>query len=85
MQKEIWYSDIVDLKFNIELVDDQVYFNQYGYKYKIITKQLTECIYIDWHQETRKCTLVIIDDPKKGNIIAQAPINNLHDLKRLVR
>ena len=43
-QEQINYSDIVELGFKIEPQNDEIYFNQYGFEYCIITKKLTNLI-----------------------------------------
>ena len=82
MQEEIYYRDIMNLGFHEEFCSDDVYFDEYGYQYTIITKNLTKKIYIDWDKPTRKCKLVRID--KDHNIKAELPIRDLDYLKEII-
>ena len=83
-QEQIDYNEIIKLGFNVDVQDDKVYFNRYGYDYCIITKDLTKKIYIDWEKETRLCTLTRINSPKNGSIEAEFPVQNLQHLKEII-
>ena len=83
-QETIKYSDIISLNFNVDVQDDQVYFDQYGFDYCIITKDLTPEIYLDWEKETRLCEMVRIDSQEDGNIKSRIPIINLGHLKQMI-
>ena len=80
-QEQIKYKDIIDLGFSVEEHQDDVYFNEYGFGWCIITKDLTDTIYLDWVKETRLCTLIRVDNPEECNIVARMPIMNLEHLK----
>lgn len=82
--KEIDYSEIINLGFEILESNDNVYFNRYGFPYCIITKKLTDLIYIQWHKETRLCEMVRIDDILNCNILATMPINDLEHLNQMI-
>ena len=83
-QERINYSEIVNLNFKEEYSSDKVYFDMYGYDYVIITKDLTNKIYIDWAKETGFCEIVRIDNKKDCNIQNRKPIKNLEHLKEIV-
>ena len=82
MQKEIDYSEIIELGFKEEFANDNIFFNQYGYKYSIITLEIEGGYYFDWDKTTRKAKLVSIDD--EHNILSEMPIKDLKHLKELL-
>jgi hypothetical protein len=84
MQEKIKYKDIMDLGFHEQIVHDQVYLNDYGFDYAIITLNLTKKIYIDWNKVTQLAKMVRIDSPKTCSIMNEMPIMNLDHLKQLV-
>ena len=83
-QEKIKYSEIMGLGFTEEPQFDKVYFNEYGFEYCIITKELTKKIYLDWEKETQLCKMVRLSDPKKGCIGAEMPIKNLEHAKEMI-
>ena len=83
-QEQIDYADVIALGFTEEPCEDEVYFNQYGFRYCIITKYLTKKIYLDWAKETRLCEMVRIDSPKTAIIKKKMPIKNLEHLREIV-
>jgi len=83
-QEKIKYCEVIALGFTEEVQSDRVYYNQYGFDYCIITKELTKKIYLDWAKETQLCKMVRIDGPKHGNIKAKLPIRNLEHLKEII-
>jgi hypothetical protein len=82
-QEKIKYCDVMALEFNTEVSPDSVYFNEYGYDYEIITKQLTKTIYIDWAKETQLAEM-IRSCKKQKDIINRMPIKNLDHMKELI-
>ena len=82
MKNEINYIDIINLGFKEEVCDDKAYFNQYGYEYVIITKQLTKFIYLDWAKETRICKMIRVD--KDSKIKAEINIGGLESLIEII-
>ena len=83
---QIKYKDIMSLGFTEDRTPcDQVYYNEYGFKYRIYQLQLTDTIYLDWQKETRLCKLVRIDHPDKGNIRGVIDIEDLNHLKQIVK
>lgn len=83
-QEKIKYSEVIALGFTEDVQIDEVYYNQYGFDYCIITKELTKKIHIDWEKETQLCKMIRIDSPKRGNIKAELPIRNLDHLKEII-
>ena len=81
-QKPIDYADVVALKFKVEQSPDNVFFNKYGYLYKIVYLNLTKSIYIDWAQDTRFCTMYRTD--KDNNILAKMPIIDFEQLQETI-
>ncbi len=81
-QEQINYSDIIDLGFDTEQVDDKVYYNKYGFQYEIITFKINSKIYIDWSKETRLCQIVRVN--KDQDIKNRKPIKNLEDLETII-
>lgn len=84
--EEIRYIDIIDLGFTEDKSpNDQVYYDEYGFKYRIYQKHLTDTIYLDWAKETRLCKLVRIDHPDKGNIKGVIEIEGINHLKKVIK
>ena len=83
-QERIKYCDVMALGFKEEKQTDGVYFNEYGFDWCIITKDLTKKIYLDWAKETQLCKLVRLDNPKECNIIKEMPIKDLQHLKDII-
>jgi len=52
------YKDLLNDGFKREDCNDSVFFDQYGFKYFLFTKYLTENIYFDWDINTQKLNLV---------------------------
>src|SRR5690554_5448893 len=80
-QERIRYKDVLDLGFNVEKISDKNYFNDFGFEYEIVTKNLTGLIYLDWEKETGFCFIVRLEGV---NIVAKRPIKNLDHLKDTV-
>lgn len=76
------YSEIINLGFKEEIVNDKVYFNQFGFDYAIITLQLTKSIYLDWSKDSQICKIVRTD--KLHNILSQKQIKSFDDLKAII-
>lgn len=84
--EEIRYIDIMELGFTEDKSPiDEVYYNEYGFKYRIYQKALTDTIYLDWQKETRLCKLIRVDSPETGNIKGVIDIQDLNHLKRVIR
>lgn len=79
---EIRYKDIVDLGFKSEPIDDSVFFEQFGYPYKIIQLHLSECTVLDWDQRDRKVSIILSDE--YGHILKHGYIPDVDTLKELV-
>ena len=84
IQQEIEYCEIMALGFKVEETSDSVFFNQYGYEYKIFTFSLTNLVYIDWDQVTRTCKMIRLKDRKTCDIVGCIPINDLQHLKEMI-
>ena len=82
-ENQISYSDVIDLGFERIEMSDSIFFNQNGYNWVIVRKDLTNKIYLDWDIETKKVKLVRIDNPKECNILAKQDVNNI-DVLRLI-
>lgn len=82
MIDEIAYGDIMDLGFEEEFIDDEIFFDQYGYRYSIVSKKLTKKLELDWDKQTRICKLLRMDS--ESNIRKSIKIKNLDDLKEII-
>jgi hypothetical protein len=69
------YSTVKALGFTEEEADDKVYFEQYGYPYKIIQLHLQPCVYLQWHQDVRTCELVRLKDEESGDILIRTELS----------
>ena len=83
-KRQIPYDKIIALGFTEEVHDDTVYEAEHGYKYCIITKQLTKKLYLDWQKDTKLCKLVRLSKPKTGDIGAELEIEGLHHLEMII-
>ena len=84
MQKEIWYRDIVKAGFDFEEGSCQVWEDQYGYQWNIVTKALTDRVYLDWSQETRLVEMVRINDPEECDIVARMPVRDVAHMQEII-
>ena len=83
-QERIHYADVMALGFTSQLVNDDVYFNEYGFDYCIINKNLTPLIYLDWAKETGLCEMCRIDNEQDARIVKRLAIRDLYHLKEIV-
>jgi len=83
-QEKINYKEIMSLGFNEKLIKDENYFDIYGFKYAIITLNLTDTIYLTWDKNTQFCNIERIDNPKTCNIKAVYPVCTLENIKTLI-
>jgi predicted ATPase with chaperone activity len=83
-QERMHYADVMALGFTSELVKDTVYFNEYGFDYCIINKNLTPLIYLDWAKETQLCVMCRINNEQDTKIVKRLPIRDLDHLKEIV-
>jgi hypothetical protein len=83
-QQKFKYKEIMSRGFNEQFESDNVYFDQHGFEYTIITKDLTKRIYLNWDKETQLCELVRMDSPKTCNIKARMPIMTLKQLDEIL-
>lgn len=81
-QEKIKYSEVMALGFTEEKIEDQVYFDQFGFDYAMIVKPLTEKIYLDWEKETQLAILYRVDNDR--NIKAQLPICSLEHMEEII-
>lgn len=83
-QQKIHYRTIMDLGFKEEIQDDNVYEDEFGFEYSIITLKLTKKIYLDWCKDTQLCEIVRIDNNENMNIKAERPIFNKEQLIEII-
>ena len=84
MENRIWYKDIKRLGFKEDPQTDDVYKDKYGYGYRIVTKQLTRTIYLDWERETGKCYLVRLKKGGKGDVANRMEIMDVESLESIM-
>ena len=77
--REINYSDVIKLGFTRQDLNDNVFFNQYGFGYFIVSLKINNQIYFDWDCNYRIVKMIRVDNEQsiKGVIEVQ-------DLKHLV-
>lgn len=83
-QEKIKYRTIMDLGFTEELINDNVFFDVFGFQYSIITLELTKKIYLDWEKETQLCKLVRVDNTREHNIVGKLPMENIEHVKTMI-
>jgi hypothetical protein len=76
------YIDIINLGFEVEQVNDNIFLNQHGYPYCIFTLFLTKNLYIEWQQPERTCTLNRMDSD--SNIKARRNIRDYEHLREII-
>jgi hypothetical protein len=81
MHKQIQYNKIMELGFKEEFHPDSVYFNQNGFDYSIISKDLTKRISLDWEKDTKLCWLYRTD---KHTIVKRVPVVDLEHLEDII-
>jgi hypothetical protein len=77
--REINYSDVIKLGFTRQDQNDNVFFNQYGFGYFIVSLKINNQLCLNWDCNDRTVKLVRVDKEQiiKGAIEVQ-------DLKHLV-
>ena len=77
--REINYSDVIKLGFTRQDLNDNVFFNQYGFGYFIVSLKINNQIYFDWDCNDRTVKMIRVDNEQsiKGVIEVQ-------DLRHLV-
>lgn len=83
MKTDIKYSDVKRLGFKFEKSDDKVYFEEYGFKYEIITFNLSKYNIIDWAKESRECKILECDN--EGNVLHTINISSLEELEKIIK
>lgn len=83
-QQKIQYHEIMALGFTEEFHNDTVYFNQYGYQWAIIEKQLTSKIFLNWEKESQLCEMIRINNKRDCSIMARMPIKDLAHLNEII-
>jgi hypothetical protein len=81
-QEKIKYKDIMNLGFKEHFDTDQVYFDEFGFDYAIITKKLEKRISLDWAKDTQLCEMIRLN--KTGSIVSKMPMRNLEHLKEII-
>ena len=76
------YSEVKELGFVREEINDDMFFDQYGFGYFLMTKKVAKKIELDWDCNTRLVKLIRVD--KQGNIKGTLPINSLEYLKYII-
>ena len=83
-QSKVDYKDVIARGFKRSDESDGVFFDQNGYNWFIVTKDLTKRIFIDWDCETHFLTLIRAD--KDGNIKGRIFLTGeLEELDRIIR
>lgn len=82
-QDKIKYSEIIALGFTEEIVQtDKVYFDQYGFHYALVMRQLTDTIQVYWKKETQLCEMLRVNED--GDVLGRIPIRNRLQLVELI-
>ena len=81
-QQKIKYIQVMNLGFEEEESPDTIYFEEFGYPYVIITKNLTKRIAIDWVKETQLAEMVRYD--KEGKVLSRLKIKDYNHLREMV-
>ena len=83
-QKKVNYADVIIRGFKRKELSDNVFFNQNGYGWFLVTKKLSKKISLDWDCETHFLTL--IREGKQGTIHGRIYLTGeLEELDRIIR
>lgn len=81
-QEKFKYKTVIDLGFVREDIGDSVFYDQYGFRYFIVTKKLDEKINLDWDCNTRMVTM--IRSNKSETIVGKMYVETLNELKCII-
>jgi hypothetical protein len=81
IQESINYSKVIDLGFKRKDLDDNVFFNQYGFGWFIVTLKLKKGIKAEWDCNTRTVEIVNYEG---HDVIGRMPVENLEHLKEII-
>lgn len=76
------YKTVKDLGFERVELDDNVFFNQHGYKYFFMKLELSNGIRFEWDCETRRIELIRISD--NMDILGRLTIKNSEELNMFI-
>lgn len=82
-QERIYYSDVIDLGFKEDKINDGVFYDQYGFEYSIVVKYLTDEIFLDWDKVTGFCEMVRVKNEGE-KILGRMPIKDLTHLEKMI-
>lgn len=77
-QSEIKFKDVMALGFKRIDSHDQVFIDQYGFDYFIVSKKVMKHLMFDWDCNTHFVTLLKIG--KEGHILSKIEIADLDEL-----
>jgi|AntRauTorckE5430_2_1112549.scaffolds.fasta_scaffold00649_22 hypothetical protein len=83
-EDKIWYNDVIDLGFEIESVEDNVYFKKYGFPYNTVLLDCPKGISFDYERESPGQVKMVRSD-EYGRIIATMLVTSLKELKSFVK
>ncbi|MCD6661478.1 MAG: hypothetical protein LT105_15055 [Lentimicrobium sp.] len=85
MQQPIPYAKIMALGFFEQFEQDEIYFNEFGFQYSIISMELTPEIHLDYEKETRLCFIYRSKNVNGENFtVNKKPVNNLETLIEII-
>lgn len=76
------YSEVLELGFKRENLQDHLFFNQNGYEWFVVTKKLSKGIKAEWDCETH--TIEIIRYDKEDNVLGRMSILSREHLKSIL-
>ena len=79
---DIYYDDVMNLKFKRTDDSDSMFFNQHGFEWFIVEKKLNKRTYLDWDCLTGKVQLIRTD--KEGWIVGKINVKTLSQLKEII-
>ena len=82
-QETVTYLEVMALGFKRQDINDNVFRDQYGYDWFLVTKELAEGIRAEW--DCIKRTVEIRRYDKDSNILAKMPLQDLSVLITLVK
>lgn len=84
MKGKFDYKDIIDMGFTTTIEEDEIYENRYGFPYTIIQSRLTQHLYLEFEQETRKCYLYELKNDGYS-VKNKTRIKNMKELKTIIK
>lgn len=79
----ITYKEVIDLGFKREDIHDEIYFNQHGHDWFVVTLKLHKNFYLNWDNDEGTVELIRWK-PKSGDILGRLPLFSIEEIKEMI-